>query len=112
MRKALGTKGLGLSWRRAIALLSVVGAVASVPVACSANDENTDSANDGDNDGSGASGSNQGGSGGVVITSSGGSGGGGGLDECAGEVQMGDLTPVDLVIMFDQSGSMSGDVGG
>ncbi|MBK8256534.1 MAG: VWA domain-containing protein [Polyangiaceae bacterium] len=35
----------------------------------------------------------------------------GGIQECASETQQGTFTPVDLVIMLDQSGSMAGEVG-
>jgi len=49
--------------------------------------------------------------GGSILSSSGGSGTGG-LDECASETHEGKLTPVDVVIVLDQSGSMSTDVGG
>jgi hypothetical protein len=46
------------------------------------------------------------------FATSSGSDGAGGLEECAKDAQVADLTPVDLVVMFDQSGSMNGMVGG
>ena len=61
--------------------------------------------------GSGGTGASEGG-GGTLFTGMGGGGNGaGGLEECAKETAVGNLTPVDLVVMLDQSGSMDSPVG-
>jgi hypothetical protein len=83
-----------------VASLGIGGAIVG---ACS-------SSGDARSEGEGGSGPSSGGGGGL-LTSSGGSGTGG-IDQCAGETHEGKLTPVDVVIILDQSGSMSTDVGG
>jgi hypothetical protein len=83
-------------------LLGVLVSGAAIFAACSG-DSDTE-----DDSGSGTNGTNVGGN-----NFTAGSGGGtGGLDECASETVDGELTPVDVVIVFDQSGSMATDVGG
>jgi hypothetical protein len=69
------------------------------------------SGDDGSEGAGGDSGSQSNGTGAGFLTAAGGSGSGG-LDECATETQKGKLTPVDVVIILDQSGSMATDVGG
>ena len=85
--------------------------IAAMIAACSSSGET-----DVSTEGAGGSGMNGAGAtsgiGGNVFTASGGSGGDGGLDACAGEEHVGDLTPVDVVIMLDQSGSMSSPANG
>lgn len=103
--------------RHVAAVLAVSGALAA---GCGGGDQTT-GGGDGGKGGSGAGQTNPtGGSGGTgaseggggnLFTSVGGGGSGGGLEECAKETAAGNLTPVDLVIMFDQSGSMDSPVG-
>ena len=88
--------------------------------ACSAGEQSVTGGNSAGNGGSGAATSTGGsggagaseGGGGTLFTNVGGGGNGaGGLEECAKETAAGNLTPVDLVIMLDQSGSMDSTVG-
>lgn len=60
----------------------------------------------------GNGGASEGGGGSLFTNAGGGGNGAGGLDECAKETAVGNLTPVDLVIMLDQSGSMDSQVAG
>ena len=97
------------TWLHAGAALSVAGLIAG---ACggAGGSASSESGSKGNPNGSG---SNSGGIGGTFLSGSGGSmAGSGGLDECAGETHEADLTPVDLVLLLDQSGSMSASVGG
>ncbi|MEZ4301012.1 MAG: VWA domain-containing protein [Polyangiaceae bacterium] len=106
----LGSAGLGKT--------AAVVATGLLVASCGSGEQSTTG------DGTGGSGASQ-----TTIGGSGGSGattgeggifntggattgtGTGGLEECAKETQAGTLTPVDLVIMLDQSGSMDGEVG-
>ncbi len=89
------------------AAVLVVG-VATTIAACSSSGE-TNALTSGAGTESGAGGQGVGGS---IFSGAGGNGGSGGLEECAGDEHVGNLTPVDVVIMLDQSGSMASPVGG
>lgn len=89
----------------------VLGAgIATMIAACSSSGDADESTGAGSGAMNGAGG-HQSGVGGDIFSGSGGNGGGGGLEECAGDEHVGNLTPVDVVIMLDQSGSMSSPVG-
>lgn len=90
---------------------TAIAAAVIVAAACSS-EEGSSSGDDSAGAGADSSGNGNGSGAGFVGSGAGGSGSGtGGLEECASETQVGDLTPVDLVVMFDQSGSMASTVG-
>jgi len=102
--------------RRHLTLLATIVAAGPLMVAACGSSGEAGSSNDSSGSGTGSGAANAGGgdSSGVggSFSSGAGAGGQGGLDECAGEMHEGNLTPVDVVIVLDQSGSMSGDTGG
>lgn len=96
-------------------------------VACSASDSGSSVNGGGATGGSGGSGAtgtggsgntgtggfgNTGTGGGINTDGGGASGGSGGIEECAGETQTGELVPLDMYVMMDISGSMTGDAQG
>lgn len=103
--RALVSRLLGL-----VSLAVAVGATGAVASACSS-DSSADGAGGSGANGTGAGNGTGGTTGAGGFNVGAGGSGTGGIEECAGETHVGDLTPVDVVIMLDQSGSMDGMVG-